>query len=262
MSQPDPRISLSLRGHVALVGIHRAAKRNAFDMAMLHALAHALTEADQNEQVRCSVVYAEGAHFTAGLDLADVGPRVGSGELMVPEGAVDPFHLFGKRREKPLLVAVQGICFTLGVELMLAADMAVAASDARFAQLEVKRGIFPFGGATLRFPQVAGWGNAMRWLLTGDEFGAAEAYRMGIVQEVVEPGQQLDRALALAEAVARQAPLAVQATLASARLAREQGPEAAAQDLMPRLRRIHASEDVQEGLRSFIERREARFQGK
>ncbi|MET0403782.1 MAG: enoyl-CoA hydratase, partial [Cystobacter sp.] len=76
------------------------------------------------------------------------------------------------------------------------------------------------------------------------------------------PGQQLDRALALAEAVARQAPLAVQATLASARLAREQGPDAAARDLMPRLARIFGSEDVQEGLRSFLERREARFQGK
>jgi enoyl-CoA hydratase len=262
MSQPDPRISLSLRGHVALVGIHRAAKRNAFDMAMLHAFAQALTEADFHEEVRCTVVYAEGAHFTAGLDLADVGPRVGLGESMVPEGALDPFQLHEARRRKPLVVAVQGICFTLGVELMLAADMAVAASDARFSQLEVKRGIFAFAGATLRFPQVAGWGNAMRWLLTGDEFGAAEAHRMGLVQEVVEPGQQLERALALAEAVARQAPLAVQATLASARLAREHGPEAAAHDLMPRLRKIHESEDVQEGLRSFIERREARFQGK
>ena len=262
MTSPDPRISLTQRGHVALVGIHHAAKRNAFDMAMLHAFAHAMTEADQREDVRCIVVHAEGAHFTAGLNLADVGPRVGTGETLVPQGALDPFQLSGTRRTRPLVVAVQGICFTLGVELMLASDMVVAASDARFAQLEVKRGIFPFGGATLRFPQVAGWGNAMRWLLTGDEFSAAEAYRMGLVQEVVEPGQQLERALALAEAVARQAPLAVQATLASARLARELGPDAAAQDLMPRLRRIHTSEDVQEGLRSFIERREARFQGK
>lgn len=262
MNPPDTRISLTLRGHVALVGIHRAAKRNAFDMAMLHGLARALTEADEHEQVRCTVLHAEGAHFTAGLDLADVGPKVGTGESMRPEGTVDPFQLSGKQRQKPLILAVQGICFTVGVELMLAADMAVAASDARFAQLEVKRGIFPFGGATLRFPQVAGWGNAMRWLLTGDEFGAAEAYRMGLVQEVVEPGQQLERALALAEAVARQAPLAVRATLASARLARERGPDAAAQDLMPRLRQLQASEDVQEGLRSFIERREARFQGK
>ena len=156
----------------------------------------------------------------------------------------------------------RSICFTVGVELMLAADISVTANDARFSQLEVKRGIFPFGGATLRFPQVAGWGNAMRYLLTGDEFGAAEAYRMGIVQEVVEPGQQLERALALAEAVARQAPLAVQATLASARLAREEGPEVAAKDLLPRLREINKTEDVQEGMRSFVERREARFQGK
>ena len=262
MNPPDPRISLTLRGHVALVGIHHAAKRNAFDMAMLHAFARTLAEADRNPEVRCLLVHAEGAHFTAGLNLADVGPKVGSGETMMPAGSLDPFQLSGPPRKKPCVMAVQGICFTVGVELMLASDMVVAASDARFAQMEVKRGIFPFGGATLRFPQVAGWGNAMRWMLTGDEFGAAEAYRMGLVQEVVEPGLQLERALALAEAVARQAPLGVQATLASARLAREQGPEAAARDLMARLIRLQSSEDVQEGMRSFLERREGRFQGK
>ncbi len=248
MTSSDSRISLTLQGHIALVGIHRAAKRNAFDMAMLHALAHALTEADQNPEVRCTVMHAEGAHVTAGLDLAYVGPKAAAGEILVPKGAVDPFQLYEQRRKKPLIMAVQGICFTVGVELMLAADMTVTANDARFSQLEVKRGIFPFGGATLRFPQVAGWGNAMRYLLTGDEFGAAEAYRMGLVQEVVEPGQQLARAVALAEAVARQAPLGVQATLASARLAREQGPEAAAKDLTPRLQEINRSEDVQEGM--------------
>lgn len=114
-------------------------------------------------------------------------------------------------------MAVQGLCFTLGIELILAADIAVAAEGTRFAQIEIKRGIFPFGGATLRFHQRAGWGNAMRWLLTGDEFDAREAWRMGLVQEVVEPGRQHERALAIAETVARQAPLGVQATLASAR---------------------------------------------
>ena len=73
---------------------------------------------------------------------------------------------------------------TLGIELLLAADIRVAAADARFAQIEVNRGIYPFGGATVRFPQVAGWGNAMRWILTGDEFDAEEALRIGLVQEV------------------------------------------------------------------------------
>jgi len=157
---------------------------------------------------------------------------------------------------------VQGLCFTLGIELILAADMAVASEDTRFAQLEIKRGIFPFGGATLRFPQVAGWGNAMRWLLTGDEFDAKEAYRMGLVQEVVARGHQRERALALAETVAKQAPLGVMATLDSARRTRNEGPEAARHALLPKLLELSASEDAREGVQSFIERREARFVGR
>ena len=74
------------------------------------------------------------------------------------------------------------LCTTLGIELLLAADVRIAATGTRFAQLEVQRGIYPFGGATPRLPREAGWGNAMRWLLTGDEFDAAEAHRIGLVQ--------------------------------------------------------------------------------
>ena len=105
----------------------------------------------------------------------------------------------GRRiRTKPLVCAVQGICFTLGIELMLAADIVVAADDCRFAQIEVKRGIMPAGGATVRMVERAGWGNAQRYLLTGDEFGSAEALRLGFVQEVVPAGRQKERALEIA----------------------------------------------------------------
>src|SRR5690349_23555530 len=90
-------------------------------------------------------------------------------------------------------------------------------------------GIMPFGGATFRAPAQLGWGNAMRFLLTAEEFGAAEALRIGLVQEVVPAGAHVDRARALAQLVARQAPLGVQGTLASARIAATQG-EAAAVD--------------------------------
>src|SRR5207302_4910219 len=124
----------------------------------------------------------------------------------------------------PLVAAVQGWVMTLAIELLLAADIRVAASNARFAQLEIKRGIYAFGGATVRLPRDAGWGNAMRWLLTGEEYDAAEAHRIGLIQEVVEPGRQIDRAIQLAEMVAeRSAPLGVKTTLASAHRARTEG---------------------------------------
>ncbi|MEO7091892.1 MAG: enoyl-CoA hydratase-related protein, partial [Polyangiales bacterium] len=106
-----------------------------------------------------------------------------------------------------------------------------------------------------------GWGNAMRWLLTGDELGAVEAHRLGLVQEVTESGQQLPRALAIAQRIAEQSPLGVQATLASARLALVDEEEAGRR-LLPDLKPILASDDAREGLQSFLERRKARFTGK
>src|SRR5438874_5043867 len=106
--------------------------------------------------------------------------------------------------------------------------MRIVASNARFAQIEIKRGLFPFGGATIRLPREVGWGNAMRYLLTGDEFDAAEALRIGMVQEVVEHGTQVERAVAIAEVIAAQAPLGVYATLASSRLALSAREESAA----------------------------------
>lgn len=255
-------ITTEARGDLFLIGINRASKRNAFDWSMLQDLSAAFTAYERDPGLRCAVVFAHGDHFTAGLDLPDVAPHVAAGELRFFDGAIDPWAVTGPARSKPLVVAVQGRCLTLGIELILAADVVVAASNARFSQIEVKRGIFPFGGATIRFVQAAGWGNAMRYLLTGDEFDAAEAYRLGLVQEVVEPGGELERAMSIAQTIAAQAPLAVQATLASARTAVHQGFEAAASRLLPTVMALMQTEDAAEGFMSFVERRSAEFKGR
>ncbi|MEY3625011.1 MAG: hypothetical protein RL696_392, partial [Actinomycetota bacterium] len=110
----------------------------------------------------------------------------------------DPWGMSTRQVSKPVVMAIQGTCFTLGVELALASEIIVASENARFAQLEVTRGILPFGGGTIRFPQAAGWSNAMRYLLTGDSFDATEAMRMNLVNEVVAAGQEFNRALELA----------------------------------------------------------------
>ena len=128
--------------------------------------------------------------------------------------------------------------------------------------MEVQRGIMAFGGATMRLPQIAGWGNAMRWLLTGGQFDAAEALRIGLIQEITEAGRQLDRARELADEICSRAPLAVRATRTSARLSVEEGFEAANRKLLEQVRELMDSDDAAEGARSFVERREARFEGK
>lgn len=259
---PYERLAVTTIGQVRRIALDRAGKRNAFDLKMLGELARALTEADDDPEIRCVVIVAEGEHFTAGLDLAEVGPAVAAGAPLFPEGQVDPLGLHGRVREKPLVMAAQGYCLTIGVELLLAADIRLAAEGARFGQIEIGRGIFPFGGATLRLPRIAGWGDAMRWLLTGDIFDAAEARRIGLCCEVVPAAGLHARALELAHTVARQAPLGVAATLRSARTCEREGEAAAAAVLLAEARALMASEDAAEGLRSFIERREGRFSGR
>jgi enoyl-CoA hydratase len=256
------RITSEARGHVFLMGFNRPEKKNAFDLPMLKELALAFTELDRNPELRCGVVFGHGSAFTAGLDLANVAPAFASGSFPMPEGCVDPMATHGPRVSKPVIVAVHGLCLTIGVELMLACDIRVASTDARFGQIEVKRGIFPFGGGCARWVTTCGWGNAMRYLLTGDELDAQEALRIGLVQELVPPERVLPRALELAEAVAAQAPLAVQATLRHARLANEGGAALAAKELMPEALRLFASEDALEGMRSFLERRPGKFTGR
>lgn len=256
-----PRVRTETRGHVRIIALDRPEKRNAFDLRMLRALAGALTDADDDPQIRAVVLCAEGEHFTAGLDLAEVGPAVHAGAPLFPADAVDPLSLRGRARRTPLVMAAQGWCLTIGIELLLAADIRLAAEGTRFGQIEINRGIFPFGGATIRLPQIAGWGNAMRWLLTGDIFDAAEAHRIGLVQEVTAPDALRARAIAIAETIAKRAPLGVQATLESAHTTLAEGPEAAAEKLLEQARALMQTQDAAEGLRSFVERREAVFTG-
>jgi enoyl-CoA hydratase/carnithine racemase len=157
---------------------------------------------------------------------------------------------------------MQGRVFTVGIELALASDIRLCSDDATFAQLEIARGIFPFGGATFRAPAQLGWGNAMRFLLTAEPFGAAEALRIGLVQEVTPRDQLFGRALAIAEKIAAQAPLGVRATLASARVALHEGEAAAARALPSQLVPILESADAREGVQSFIERRAGKYTGR
>jgi enoyl-CoA hydratase len=255
------RVTREERGHVFLMGLNRPEKLNAFDLQMLRELAEAYSYYEANPDLRCALLFAHGANFTSGLDLAEVGPAVAEGGSLWPEGEVDPMQISGVARTKPLVLAAQGWCLTIGTELALASDIRLAATGTRFGQIEIKRGIFPFGGATLRLPLVAGWGNAMRYLLTGDIFEAEEAYRIGLIQEVVDEEVLFERALTLAERVAAQAPLAAQAILVNARLAIEDSFQAASRELIPEAQRLMVTKDAQEGMRSFVERREARFEG-
>ena len=262
MSDDKPRVVTERDGRVFHIVLDRADKMNAFDLRMLRELAESMTEYERDDSLRCALLRANGDNFTAGLDLAEVGPAVRSGARLFPEGSVDVLNLHEPKRKKPLVMAAQGWCLTIGIEMMLAADIRLCAEGARFGQIEINRGIFPFGGATIRLPQVAGWGNAMRWLLTGDRFDADEALRIGLVQEVVAVGKLRDKANEIAHTVAKRAPLGVQATIRSSRTAAHEGVDAAISELLVIARELMDTEDAAEGVRSFLERREGEFKGR
>jgi enoyl-CoA hydratase len=251
------RIVTETRGDVLLIGLDRPRKLNGVTDKMLDELARAYAEYEAGPW-RCAVLHGLGRHFTAGLDLANIDRS----RPLFPRELVDPVGLYPPLRTKPLVAAVRGIVYTIGFELALAADVVVCGSDARIAQLEVRRGLMPTCGGTARMIERAGWGNAMRYLLTGDEMTAATALRLGFVQEVVDPEAVLDRALVLAGRIAEQAPLAVAAVLANGRRAAAGGLDAATAELDAASARLRESEDVQEGYRSFLERRKARFTGR
>jgi enoyl-CoA hydratase len=256
----EGRIRTETHDHIFRIIIDNPAKKNAFSPVMMEQLSDALTELHNNDNYWVGVICAEGRDFTAGLDMPKFfGPNAEKRNFK--DGNVDVFGL-QKRCRKPIVTAVQGIVFTIGIELMLAGDIVVAADDSRFCQMEAKRGIAPLGGAHFRFLSRTGWGNAMYHLLQCDEFTAPRAREIGLVQEVVPAGQQVERAMALAAIIAKNAPLGIHVTKEAALQYIEHG-EAAAVAYIPKVRdRVLGSADAREGIQSFIERRAAVFQGR
>ena len=260
MADNEGAISVEVRDHILLIGFNRPEKYNGYTPKMAKELLAAFTRLDEEDELRCGVIVGHGDHFTAGLDLPKWTGRMETGGTGDAD-ALDPMAL-GRACNKPIITACHGITFTLGIELALAGDIVIAADNCRFSQLEPKRGIHATGGATIRFVERGGWGNAMYHLLTADEFNAEEAYRIGLVQEVVPAGPQLDRAIEIARQIAELAPLAVQETKASSRRYLVEGFDAAVAAFGPTQKKLLASEDAKEGVQSFVERRTAVFKGR
>jgi len=219
--------------------------------------------AEDDRSVRCTIIHGAGTVFSSGLDIVSMAPLLARGELRFPDELVDIVGLGGgRKRTKPAISAVHGRCMNFGMELLLATDFAVASSETIFAQQEVLRGVFPFGGATVRLPRRIGLGNALRIMLTAEAFDASEALRVGLIQTITEPGQHVARAMDLAKAVAAAAPLSIRATLASTQQALIDGETAAMSALTNSVKQLTITNDFQEGVRAFVERRVPVFEGR
>ena len=264
MSEAEGSVNLKRDGKKLIIEVDRQDKMNGFTPLMFDRISKVFQELEDDPELWVGVLVFAGAHTTAGLDLPKFfGPDANLKQESEQESNDAP-DVFALRRScsKPIVMAVQGITYTVGIEMMLAADIVVASEDCRFCQLEPKRGLAVFGGAHVRYIQRAGWGNAMYHLMRADEFDSSRALEIGFVQEVVSVGSQVARAIELADEICQCAPIALQEIKRAASIYLRDG-EAKAFAEIDRMREVTlSSKDAREGMQSFIERREPFFEGK
>ena len=246
---PQTKITVERRGQIVLIGINRPYVNNRLDPEATESLARAYFDYDRDPSLRAAVLFGHGDRFSQGVDVDAFGAFAKSGKpLMSGDGFIDPL---GRRKPlltKPLIAVVHGDTWNMAHELFLAADIRVASEDTDFGQDENTHGRFPGGGATVRFPREAGWGNAMRYILTGDHWTARDAYRMGVVQEIAPSRQAaLDKAIEIALKIAACGPLSIKTSLASAREAVDESQTLALSKLDGLYRDLFKTHDFKEG---------------
>ena len=260
--KPDTLLTIERLGAIVLFGLNRPAQHNSIDPALHAALSRACYQFEHDDSLRAAVLFGHGDHFCQGSDVAAFAAVIAAAQP-VSAATMDPWGKTGPRPGKAVVVAVHGNTWNLGHELFLACDIRVAAADTRFAQTENVHARMPASGATIRFVREAGWGQAMRYLLTGDEWSAGEAQRMGTVQELApDAASALQLATSIAIKIAACAPLSIRSTLASAQLAIDEGEKAAFARLAAQRAKLYASDDFREAVDAEKHGRQPVYRGK
>ena len=268
MAQPiDPEefttVRYERRGHVASITLDRPERRNALNPRAYGEIESAFRAAARDDEIRCVVVTGADPAFCSGEDVK---------EMMT--GEARPERAPGARREptpaamaaldcdKPVIAAVNGAAVGWGMELALFADIRIASEHAKFAELFIKRGLVADIGGLWRLPAIVGPSKAAELLFTGDTIDAREALRIGLVSEVVAHGELMPRALALAERMAANPPLALRAMKEGLRRATYGNPREIGGWAIETIHRLFATEDHREGVKSFLEKRPPVFKGR
>lgn len=262
-SPDEPVVITERRGAVLVVRINRPAKRNALDGAVMAGIGRAITEADATPDIRAIVLTGTGDRaFCAGMDLA----AFAGGDLAPSEDDTAHMATFGRFMSRgeaatPVVGAAQATALAGGFELLMACDLIIAADDARFGLPEVKRGLFAAGGGMFLSRRIP-LAKALELTLTGDPIDAAEAVRLGLVNRAVPAAEVVDEAVALAERIAANGPLGVQATKELLRRAAfEPGADVWARHAELQAS-VFGSEDAREGSMAFVEKRTPVWKGR
>lgn len=261
----EPHILVERDGHILTVTLNRPGVKNAFSPTMLVGAADAWKMLDEDPELRVGILTGGGGDFCSGMDLKSLATGFSDEERA--RMADDPdLHwkalLRHFRPSKPIIAAVEGYCVAGGTEILQATEIRVAGESAQFGVAEVRRGLFPLGGSTVRLQRQVAFTNAADLLLTGRLIGAPEAKEMGLIGHVVPDGQALTKARELAEQVAANGPLAVAAVLKSMReTAGMSEAEGLARELEIGEPIMFTTNDAKEGPRAFKEKRAPNFTG-
>jgi enoyl-CoA hydratase len=251
----EPEVLVEQRDRILIITINRPKAKNAVNSAVAHGLAAAVDRLDDDPGLSVGILTGAGGSFCAGMDLK----AFARGEVPIVEGRGMGFT--ERPPVKPLIAAVEGYALAGGTELALATDLIVASTDSAFGIPEVKRGLVAGGGGLLRLPQRIPSAIAMELALTGENLSAERAHHLGMVNVLAEPGTALEAAIALAEKIAANGPLAVAATKRIIVEARGWSPETMFGEQNKILMPVFSSNDAKEGAIAFAEKRPAHWTG-
>jgi enoyl-CoA hydratase len=258
----DQHCLVDKRGHVLIVTMNRPEARNALSGPMLAGMTAAWNQVDEDPEIRACILTGAGGAFCAGADLKAMTSSHPSESAKSMDLSVIESLLKGRRLTKPLIAAVEGPAIAGGTEILQATDIRVAGESARFGVSEPRWGLFPLGGSAVRLVRQIPYTIAADLLLTGRHITATEAKEVGLIGHVVPDGSALDKAVEIAEQIAANGPLAVQAILRTIRES-EGLHENDAFRLDAKLgMAVFQSEDAREGPRAFADKRKPEFKGK
>ncbi|CCN24641.1 crotonase/enoyl-CoA hydratase family protein [Bordetella bronchiseptica] len=251
-------VKVEIADGIQIITVNRPEARNAINFETAQAMAAALDQLDERDDVRIGILTGAGGTFSAGMDLKAFA-RTGQRPSLPERGFA---ALTERPPKKPLIAAVEGYALAGGCEMALSCDLLVAADNAKFGLPEVKRGLVPGAGGMLRLPRRLPYHIAMEIILTGDFLDASRAHALGLVNRLTAAGGALEGALALARVIVENGPLAVQVAKSIVAQSGDWDQETMFDRQRPQVTEIFASADAKEGATAFAEKRKPVWQGK